>query len=219
VWEWSKEDVACYVCTKEALRYREPMRGHDTGCIDSSVCKTDDESITGCDQTMPLVQPLRLKSDDGQRNMKKGVVDSQNTLTEFGYYYGMESHDDLARFVGHSTCAFVTDRGTPIHSVPALAQRHIAQLAELQNHQMCGVLPITGVFWKNTTALLSNWQTNWKEYWVALTPHAAEILAFYPLDEPAPAAIASGDYGKVVRAIHASVEALQRPFPIIAVVT
>jgi hypothetical protein len=59
VWEWSQQDAACYVCTTEALRYREPMRGHMTGCADVSACpglraspptaasKTDDQFRPG----------------------------------------------------------------------------------------------------------------------------------------------------------------------------
>eukprot|EP01052_Picozoa_sp_SAG31_P003859 SAG31_NODE_153_length_22196_cov_24.963570_4_plen_380_part_00 len=142
-----------------------------------------------------------------------------STLRDYGYYYGMggavspATHhmDNLPRFADHSTCAFLTDAG----SASDLAGTHVAQLTELAEHNMTGVLPITGVFWHNATSLHANWSRNWEDYWATIVPHASSISAFYPLDEPSPEAIASGLYGQTVRAIKRSASSI----PIAAVIT
>ena len=161
--------------------------------------------------------PEQLKTDD--TTASTGETTSR-TLRDYGYYYGMGSAispvthrmDNLEQFASHSTCAFLTDtRG----SLSSLAEAHVAQLTELAARNMSGVLPITGVFWRNATALHANWSYNWAAYWSKIAPHAATISAFYPLDEPSPIAISSGLYGLTVAAIRQSAPQL----PIAAIIT
>lgn len=68
---------------------------------------------------------------------------------------------------------------------------------------------------KNNTLLAKDWPKKWHTYWDTISPHSDSILAFYPVDEPQPAQIASGAYGTLVKAIKTSAPHI----PIAAVVT
>ena len=37
-WEWTASASVCYACTTKVLPFREPMRGHHTGCASPAVC-------------------------------------------------------------------------------------------------------------------------------------------------------------------------------------
>ena len=114
---------------------------------------------------------------------------THNTLTDFGYYYeGCDGAGPACTMpaANHSTSTFVSSANVP------------ARLAALLAANISAVVTCEGLFINGTSTLWPDYQQKWDAYWATTGPHSASILAFYPVDEPSPALIASGVYGAIL---------------------
>ena len=117
------------------------------------------------------------------------------TLLHYGYYYGLSPRDGLAGFANHSTTTFVLNSGSsgtpPTNNITLLAEKDIADLMRLKALNMTGILYSVQSVFGSQAQLSKTWQADLALYWQLLKPHSANILAWYPADEPTQLQVAS----------------------------
>ena len=65
-----------------------------------------------------------------------------------------------------------------------MAAADIQNLTSLAKLNMTAIMTVETIFQSGVKTLLPDWQQRWQTYWGLVAPHAAQILAFYPMDEP-----------------------------------
>ena len=93
-----------------------------------------------------------------------------NTLTQFGYYYGLSPRNQLEGFANHSTTTFVLNGG---QNMTKLALTDIADLKLLRAKNMTAILASVQFVFGSQAKLSSNYSAQWEVYWRLLEPHSS----------------------------------------------